>query len=289
METSSAYLPKVGQVKSQLKHLVSRNLSRFEPANSGYERRIQALEGQLHNLQGMQQDARIEDKIYKSFELNFRGSSELITQRLQERYAPLLEAQVIMNKHSILLDLGCGHGELLDLGKQAGLKTIGVDQSHEAVATCKERGHQTISGDLLSSLQGFSDSSIQMISFLHVIEHCEPGYTIKVFKEARRCLVEGGAFLVETPSIFSLWASARQFYLDPSHLRPIHPEYIQFVGRNCGFTQCEVREYGKVKHPEACDFDKIISALNNDDAACEIRKLDKWLYGPMDLACIFKK
>ena len=292
MESSPPQAAMQRTIKSKVKHLVSRLLSRFEPANSGYERRIKALENQIKNLitQPQQHDG-IEDKIYKEFELNFRGSSTMITNRLKDRYSSLLNEQFERSEGAppTLLDLGCGHGEFLDIASEIGFKTIGVDQSNEAIAICKGKGHRMILGDLLSALQSFQEGSIQFISFQHVIEHCPADYTIKVFDEAKRRLVEGGAFLVETPSLLSLWASTRQFYLDPSHLRPVHPDYIQFIAGTCGFTYGEVKEFGKVEHPDACNFEKIISSLNDEGAAQELKKLDKWLYGPMDLCCIFKK
>ncbi|MFK7824356.1 MAG: class I SAM-dependent methyltransferase [Oligoflexales bacterium] len=294
MENGSTNLLGLPSIKNRIKYLISGFLSRFEPANNSYERRLLALESKWSEFETPSknnEENRIEDKIYKDFELRFRGSSELITQRLKERYEHRLKIhlQERSEEKASLLDLGCGHGELLDVGKQIGFTTIGVDQSSEAIASCKGRGHQTIQGDLLNALQGFKDNSIDFISYLHVIEHCSAEYTIEVFKESNRCLAVGGIFLVETPSLYSLWASSRQFYLDPSHIKPVHPDYIQFVAGSCGFKQGEIREFGKVQHPEACDFNKIISALGDTDAAVEIRKLDKWLYGPMDLSCTFKK
>ena len=295
MQNSTPHLLNSTSYRYKFKQLISRLLSRFEPANSNYERRLQALEGKWLKLshvysQNGEVENRIEDKIYKDFEINFRGSSELIIKRLKARYGALLKSIVQEEKQQpTLLDLGCGHGEFLELGKEVGFATIGVDQSSEAVSTCKGRGHQMIQGDLLAALKDCNSNSLDLIGFFHVIEHCSADYTIKVFKEAWRILKSGGLFLVETPSLYSLWASSRQFYLDPSHTRPIHPDYIQFVAGSCGFKHGEVREFGKVEHPEACDFNKIILALNNAEAAKEIEKLDKWLYGPMDLSCTFKK
>lgn len=293
MENTSIRPMTNSSFKKRIKLYISRMISRFEPANCEYERRLQALEKKwMHagDLPAQQQQAEIEGKLYKDFELKFRGSSDLIMARLKERYEPLLKAQLADSKTGklTLLDLGCGHGEFLEIAKTIGFRTIGVDQSSEALESSQGR-HETVVGDLLTALQKREDASVNFMSFLHVIEHCSSDYTTKVFREVERCLVDGGTFLVETPSLYSLWASSRQFYLDPTHIRPIHPEYIQFLARSCGFTQGEVREYGKVEHPEACDFTKIVAVLNDAQAAKEIKKLDKWLYGPMDLACIFKK
>ena len=258
---------------------------------SQYQQRLAALEAKVAALGQTTKACEQEpgwDELYKDFERSFRGAPAAIAQRLQERYGQLLAAHSSGSRPR-LMDLGSGQGELLSLGKGLGFKTLGVDQSEAAVRVGRQEGHEMIHGDLAVALEAQRAESLVVASCLHVLEHCDFAYCSRVLRAAHRSLKPGGILLIETPSLYSLWASARQFYLDPTHMRPLHPESLQFLAGRCGFRKGEVREFGPVQHPEACDFTKVAAALGDKVAAGELAKLGKWLYGPMDLCCIFTK
>ena len=232
------------------------------------------------------------DLFYDEFEHKFRGSCELIYQRMTDRYNDILAEQLknfeCKDKTQNLLDLGCGHGEFLKLAKTKGFVTYGVDASKKAIDNLREMNHHLICGDLLKSLSSFPKGKFSVITLFHVIEHCEPEYILNVFHEVKKCLQPGGIFIVETPSIHSLWVSSKQFFLDPTHVKLVHPDYMRFLGEYMGFSDIQKLEFDEVKHHEKIDFSLFDENLNHNQKI-ELDKLKNWLYGPMDVSLIYKK
>ncbi|MFK7873105.1 MAG: class I SAM-dependent methyltransferase [Oligoflexales bacterium] len=223
------------------------------------------------------------DHLYDRFESYFRGGVDLVLERIRERYAGRLSQLASQWERPVFLDLGCGRAELLDVAKGCGYETRGVDLSRVAAQQAKEKGHQVVDGDLLEELRRMPENSAHVIGFLHVIEHCEPKYIAEVFHEVERVAVDDGVFIVETPSLFSIWAGMRQFYLDPTHVRPVHPEYILFLGREFGFVHGELLEFADVEHPQRPQF--------GGDTALEkkLQKMESWMFGHMDMTCWMSK
>jgi SAM-dependent methyltransferase len=235
----------------------------------------------LNTLRACRREKRHEkswDGFYRKFEDRFRGEKAEISKRLTTRYQQLLlDAKGAKGKPTFL-DVGCGRGEMLGLAASLGYDTLGVDASGSMLGDRK--GHKIFHADALEFLLRQENGSIRVISCLHVIEHCDPLYVYKLICESARVLSSGGALLIETPSLFSLWASARQFYLDPTHLHPYHPELVKLMMEEAGFSKVRFLEYAPVESVEKPKFDLMASDSNRS----EWQKLEKWLYGPMDIA-----
>lgn len=59
---------------------------------------------------------------------------------------------------SLVLDLGCGRGVLLEYLKQKlGVKAVGVDLDPEKAASCVKRGISVFMGDMMDFMKSFSD------------------------------------------------------------------------------------------------------------------------------------
>lgn len=233
------------------------------------------------------------NRFYHQFELHFRGSSEHIARMLRSRYEEKITRYFQQWEQQFstpprALDLGCGSGEFLDMCKDAGFTTLGVDVSPQAIAICQHKGHQVVQKDLLACLNSIEDGSVHLVGLFHVIEHCSPRYMLAVFREVHRVLAPQGIFIVETPSLFSLWSGVRQFYLDPTHLRPVHPDYIAFMARYCGLIHQDTLQFAPVEHPERPQWDPLQEKLPAEIKA-NMEKLETWLYGPMDLAIVAVK
>jgi O-antigen chain-terminating methyltransferase len=223
------------------------------------------------------------EDFYLRFEDRFRGAPDKILTRLDDRYRKLISA-VAKTTHRAL-DLGCGRGEFLDLARQTGFATVGADISETFVRHCIRKGHQATNMDSLSFLKRQADQSYDLVASFHVVEHCSMDYNFEVFRQVRRVLANGGIFIVETPNLFSMWAGHRQFYLDPTHERPVHPELMQFMCETAGFSRVDLMSFDEVEHPERAR----LSAKAPKDLQAEFIKLEKWLYGPMDIAIIAVK
>lgn len=221
------------------------------------------------------------DRFYFAFEQEFRGDFSTILTRHQERYGTILPP-VKKSSDSVLtkaLDLGCGRGEFLQFLSNSGYQAEGIDLNSPAIALARERGLIARKADILSELSSRPSASLGLISSFHVIEHCEPEYTFSIFKECARLLAKGGHILFETPSALSLYSSARNFSLDPTHRNPIHPQYMQFMARYFGFTDIRIMGFS----PHMGDDRAPVSELLKKNALAD-GLLEDWLYGPMDLA-----
>ena len=84
---------------------------------------------------------------YFAFQERFRGSATAIKARQQ----PYVE---YFRGREPVLDLGCGRGEFLELLKEAGVASRGIDSDASMVAYCRERGLPAEQGDLMPFLAG---------------------------------------------------------------------------------------------------------------------------------------
>jgi O-antigen chain-terminating methyltransferase len=79
-------------------------------------------------------------------------------------------------------------------------------------------------------------SSLGAIVLLHVVEHLYPNELLELIALAHERLAVGGRLVLETPNPQSLYVFARAFWLDPTHVKPVHPVYLDFVLRQAGFN-----------------------------------------------------
>jgi len=169
---------------------------------------------------------------YLELEDRFRGTSEDIAGRIS-RYVPYLEGK------GEVLDLGCGRGESLRVFGERGIPARGVDGSAQMVARCREQGLRAEQGDLFAVLAAQGEASLGGVVSFHVIEHLAPESLERLTRLAWRTLAPGGVLILETPNPLSLVVAARNFWLDPTHLRPVHPARLELLLHGAGFEQIE--------------------------------------------------
>jgi SAM-dependent methyltransferase len=169
---------------------------------------------------------------YLHFEDRHRGTREEIRQR-QETYLDLLVGPV--------LDVGCGRGEFLELCRNAGIEARGIDQDAGMVAACREAGLDVVRAEALSYLQGLPDGSLGGVFCSQVIEHLPPEALIALVRLVHAKLRSGGALICETPNPTCLTVFSGAFYVDVTHIKPIHPEATVFIFEAVGFRDVEIR------------------------------------------------
>jgi SAM-dependent methyltransferase len=224
---------------------------------------------------------------YVEFERRYRGTEEEIAERISA-YLPHLSGA------SPLLDLGCGRGEALRVFAKAGLAVRGVDSSAEMVAHCRAQGLDVVEGDLLAHLAAAPRESLGAVVSFHVIEHL-PGEALeRLVAGAWAALRPGGVLVLETPSPLSLVVAARNFWLDPTHQRPVHPGYLRELARQQGFADVEVLELRPFaageRLPEIpiAELDAQVRPLA--DRVNRLRdQLDDLLYGCQDYGLVARK
>jgi 2-polyprenyl-3-methyl-5-hydroxy-6-metoxy-1,4-benzoquinol methylase len=171
-------------------------------------------------------------RAYVDFEDQHRGNESEIRERVAA-YVPELR------ERAPVLDLGCGRGELLQLLREAGVEARGVDGNSAMVRRCREdHGLEVAQGDLLDALNSAPVGSLGAVVCLHVVEHLEADVVSRLLDGAMNALRPGGRLVIETPNPLSLAAGARNFWLDPTHLRPLHPQQLVAACIAAGF--CDV-------------------------------------------------
>ncbi|WP_427913606.1 methyltransferase domain-containing protein [Ramlibacter sp. MMS24-I3-19] len=190
---------------------------------------------------------------YSAFEARFRGSRELIAARLRG-YEPFLLPLAALYPGGSAVDLGCGRGEWLELLGQAGFKATGVDLDDSMLAACRERQLDVIHADAVEHLQRLPDASQALVSAFHVVEHIPFESLRTLVREAHRVLQPGGLLILETPNIENLVVGSSSFYLDPTHLRPVHPLLLTFVVEEGGFARTKLLRLNGDPLPTSADI-----------------------------------
>ncbi len=178
--------------------------------------------------------AAIDSYKYVGFEDRFRGSRDEIRRRMADYVADFTSA-------SDVLDVGCGRGEFLDLLREAGIAARGLDVNHEMVEVCRERGLAADEGDWLGYMQGLPDASLGGLIAAQVVEHLEPAYLMRSLDVTYHKLRPGSRIVLETINPACWFAFFESYIRDLTHVRPIHPETLQYLLIASGFQQAEIR------------------------------------------------
>ncbi len=171
---------------------------------------------------------------YVTFEDTFRGSAEEIRSRLFD-YLPLFAGA------SDVLDLGCGRGEFLDLLREHGISSRGVDINHEMVEVCRERGLDVVEGDGLAFLEAAPDGSFGGLFAAQVVEHLQPDQLLRLLGLAFHRLRPGSRIVLETINPACWFAYFESYIRDITHVRPVHPDTLKFLLQASGFQQVDVQ------------------------------------------------
>ncbi|MCA8093244.1 methyltransferase domain-containing protein [Burkholderia anthina] len=179
------------------------------------------------------------DSFYRAFEDRYRGSRKLIKSRLTN-YSPFFEPLAARYPGGKTFDLGCGRGEWLELMAEAGFEPMGVDLDADMLEACRERGLPVQQGDAIAYLASLESDSHALISAFHVVEHVSFEQLGVIVREALRVLKPGGLLILETPNPENISVATTNFYMDPSHQKPIPPLLLSFVAEHAGFDRVKV-------------------------------------------------
>ena len=176
------------------------------------------------------------DAMYMSFEDRFRGTRVEIERKLRV-YLPNIHKLEAKKEEFSLLDVGCGRGEWLKLLREEGYRARGIDINRAALQQCRELGLDVTESDVIEYLRGLERGSLDVITGFHLIEHLPFPSMVALFDEAFSVLKSGGMMILETPNPTNILVSAYDFYRDPSHIRPLHPDTVNFIAENRGFVR----------------------------------------------------
>ena len=171
---------------------------------------------------------------YLGFEDQFRGSDAILEERLRA-YLPVFHGR------SNVLDIGCGRGELLSVLRAGGVQAHGIDANREMVAVARELGLDAERADALGYLEGLADASLGGVVSTQVVEHLEPSYLTRLLDVAARKLQHGAPIVIETINPACWLAFFSSYIRDLTHVRPVHPDTLQYLLRASGFERVEIR------------------------------------------------
>ena len=223
---------------------------------------------------------------YVGFEDRFRGSQDEIRARIEPYVAMFRGA-------SDVLDVGCGRGEFLDLLRADGTTARGLDLNHEMVEVCRERGLDVSEGDLLGYLDSLPDGSLGGLIAIQVVEHLEPAYLMRALDLAYHKLRPGSRIVLETINPACWFAFFASYIRDLTHVRPIHPETLQYLLTASGFERATIE--WRSPYPVAEKLQPVAPAADSESPAVKdlrdtinanVERLNGLLFTHMDYAAV---
>ena len=224
---------------------------------------------------------------YVGFEDRFRGSEEEIRARL-EFYVPHFAGA------ADVLDIGCGRGEFLDLMREHGIKARGLDLNVAMVEVCRERGLDAVQGNALDYLTSLPDGSLGGLIAVQVVEHLQPDYLVRLLETSFHKLRPGSTIALETINP-TCWVAFFESYIrDLTHVRPVHPETLQYLMLASGFNRVDIAYRSPVgdklqavvapREGAGETLDELIAAFNRN-----VERLNARMFTYLDFAAIGRR
>lgn len=143
-------------------------------------------------------------------------------------------------KHELkIVDLGCGFGEWVRIMQEAGYSPLGVDSNDLMMDEAINNNLPVVRDDAMSYLNKVETKTLDVLFSFHLIEHLTFGEFIDFMNECNRVLKSGGLFVCATPNPENLLTATKEFYMDPTHIKPIPIELLEFYFKEFGFDVVE--------------------------------------------------
>jgi 2-polyprenyl-3-methyl-5-hydroxy-6-metoxy-1,4-benzoquinol methylase len=213
-----------------------------------------------------------------AFNAHFRGPQDDIADRYRDLATRFVGCAPV-------LDIGFGRGEFLELLRELGVDARGIETEPRLVEWARSRGLQADVGRAVEYLSRVDEDSLGGLVMIQVIEHLSPQHIIDVVRLAAEAVRPGGRVVVETVNPMSLYTYAHAFWVDPDHVRPVHPNYLGFLFAEAGFAKVERVDRSPVPADETLELmpgdDELSKRLN-----ANFERINALLYGPQDYAIV---
>jgi 2-polyprenyl-3-methyl-5-hydroxy-6-metoxy-1,4-benzoquinol methylase len=179
------------------------------------------------------------DQSYLILENRFRGSEDEISRRVAIYPQYFKEIATVSKKP--VLEIGGGRGELQTAFKLHAIDSYSVDIDPAMVAAGVEKGIKTLVGDGIAHLASLEDGSLSGIIAVQVVEHLTQKQLQDLFTLAKKKLVSGGRVIFETINPRSVVALSSNYFRDPTHVWPLHPDTLSFQMNLFGLKTIETK------------------------------------------------
>lgn len=257
-----------------------------EKSNGGV---LGAIKNTIQNVAELAESAMTEnvDTVYDTidygaFENAFRGTQEQI-RKAQEEYIPYFSGK------DNVLDMGSGRGEFLELLRENGISAHGVDLYEGFVELCKEKGLDAVHGDAIEHLLKQEDNSLGGIFGAQLVEHLSPEQIVTICNAAYDKLQEGSCIILETPNPRCLSVYTNAFYIDPSHIKPVHPDTLKYYMEQAGFKDVQILYTESSKVPYELPLLNAQNVENLEEFNSGMNLLSDLIFGSQDYAVIARK
>ena len=113
---------------------------------------------------------------------------------------------------------------------------------------------------MVAFLKNLHESTYHAVTGFHIIEHLSFDQVLSFLDEIYRILIPGGVVIFETPNPANILVSAYDFYRDPSHIKPVHPDTARFLAEFRGFQH------------------STIQLVEHNGAQCQLVDFDSWCF-----------
>ena len=213
-----------------------------------------------------------------AFTAHFRGGIDDIHDRYRDLAARFVGCGPV-------LDIGFGRGEFLELLRDLDVDAVGIEPDPQLVASARSRGLRAEAGSAFEYLRSLDDASLGGIVMIQVIEHLSPQHVIDVVRLMADKVRPGGRVVVETVNPTSLFTYAHAFWVDPDHVRPVHPRFLAFLFTEAGFGKVETVDRSPVPVDESLELlpgdDELSKRVN-----ANLERINSLLFGPQDYAIV---
>jgi len=216
----------------------------------------------------------VNDRFYRSFEERYYAPRDVI-KSLRRQYFPFVQPIATLYKGASTFDVGCGRGEWLELMSELQLTPFGVDLDEGMLSACAELGLAAEKGDAVERLATFPANSQAIVTAFHVVEHITFDQLRTLVSEALRVLKPGGLLIMETPNPENIVVATHNFYLDPTHQRPIPRQLLSFVAEHAGFERIRtvrLQEQESLRNHDAVTLSDVFKGVSPDYAVIAQKK-----------------
>lgn len=145
-----------------------------------------------------------------------------------------IRAHLPSERDELIVELGCGSGELLELLHAAGYeRLLGVDWSVEQLAEAERRGVAVRQGDARDIVRNLDEQAAAFLA-IDFLEHLEVDAILELLDAAAKKLRNAGTFIARVPNPQSPFGGAFMFG-DITHRSVLAPSALLQLLRLAGF------------------------------------------------------